>query len=248
MKIKLAAVIGMGTTSQRNGDSFNINGRVPLMAEADGGYKAAGELSSPFILGAFSGSMVGSAFTAANMLTEHAEAIKASEDDYKNSFLDYLERVRNEVIRQEGGSIAFSVALLYAYNDTIAVARLGKNRIYRFSGINLTAIPENREAQGRQMNGGMDHIEDIRSGDRFLILGPGVVSALTESEITNILSISTGVKDAAKRLFDEARAKNSQEDTTVIIFSVERGSPAGDSRRNVLRSPDCGAEVRGPGC
>ncbi len=225
MKIKIAAVIGMGTTSQRNCDSFNINGRVPLMAEADGGYKAAGEISTPFVIGAFSGSAVGSAFAAANMLTEHAEAIKLSEEEYKSSFLDYLERLRNEVIRREEGIIAFSVALLYAYNDTIAVARLGKNRIYRFSGIELMSIPENRQSGGKQMNGGMDHYDDIKTEDRFLILGPGVVNALTESEITNIMATSSSVKDAAKRLFDEAREKNSQEDTTVIVFSVERELP-----------------------
>lgn len=220
MKFEIAAITSMGMLHSNNCDSFNINGKILTTTQADKGYKAAGVLNAPIVLSCCSSTKVGSAYEASSILNEFIPVIHRSEENYKTVFLDYLENVKNSVILHGDGNIGLSVSLLYAFDDKIAIARLGKSRIYRFTDVYLTKLLENEVKDGKKINGGIDIIDNLSDNETFLLCSSGFFEAVSDSEISNALSLSENAKDAAKRLSDIAKSKNPKEDITLIIIKA----------------------------
>ena len=79
-------------------------------------------------------------------------------------------------------------------------------------------------------------IYDVAEGDSFLICSDGLLSALGEEKIEDILSLRSDSSYIAFRLVDEAMKRSSSGDLTAMVVQVERRYEGSSVRRSQARS------------
>jgi serine/threonine protein phosphatase PrpC/LysM repeat protein len=79
-------------------------------------------------------------------------------------------------------------------------------------------------------------IYDVAEGDSFLICSDGLIQALGEEKIEDILSLRSDSAYIASRMVEEAMKRSSSGDLTAMVVQVERRYEGSPSRRTTARS------------
>jgi protein phosphatase/serine/threonine-protein phosphatase Stp1 len=239
-RLRSSAMTDTGPRRTHNEDAFVNRPDLGIWAVADGaGGHQAGEVASGMIVEALGTITPG--LNAADALAE----IRARIDGVHRSLIEEAAR------RGPGVAIASTVVILCVRPPHYACLWAGDSRAYCFSGgafyrvtrdhslvqelVDAGVIDAHETESHPQANvitravGAGDAetfaldkaIDVLRPGDRLLLCSDGLTKTMTEDDIVAVLR--DGGEDAAKRLVEEAVARQANDNVTAVVLDVLDG-------------------------
>ncbi len=219
---ELAVITSKAKGAANNKDSVNMNGRVLTLQEADKGYKGAGSFNAPCVLALASSVRDGYSAAALTALNERMQSIRDSESGFKNAIDLYFSDASYALTRLDAGENALSLAVLYTYGNSISVARLGGDVIYRRAGGMVVGVAsEDVPSSGDGGSFGYEDIAEPTDDETFVILSEGAASVISQSEIEVIMSAGAPIRETVNEIYRAIREKNGGNSISVMIVSVK---------------------------
>ena len=251
---------------QRQGNEDSLFVRSPIFVVADGmGGAQAGEVASRMAVEAFDGGLRGGA--PAQELTDLITA--ANERIHASSRAD-----------DRRAGMGTTVTAAYVGEEAVTIAHVGDSRAYLLRGGKLTRLTRDHTlveeliARGKLTEeqaeshpqrsvitrsvGPEPGVEvdtetyPAREGDVFLICSDGLTSMVHEARLLPILTGSSSLAEAGRRLISAANDAGGRDNITVVLFRLEsvqpRGALASEQPTQVgesaLTTADVGAALR----
>lgn len=234
-----AGVTDPGRRRRRNEDAFVVD--PPLFVIADGmGGAQAGEVAARLAASAFR------EFHEADILAgpERLEAI------VQEANRRIYERARSD---RDTSGMGTTVTAALVEAGGIAIGHVGDSRAYRLRGGQIEQLtddhslvadlvrsgrlqPEEADqhsqrnvitrALGTDPEVDVDTVEvDAEAGDIFLLCSDGLTTMVGDDEIVRIIHENRTLDDAAKALVKAANRRGGEDNVTVILFTVDIGTP-----------------------
>ena len=199
-----------------NGDNLNLNGKVISSQEADAGFKAAGNVKSPYVAVLASGNQKGFAAGAAAAFNDYVKDVNINKHNAEaviNRFFDDMDSVV-EKCSIDGARL--SIGIVCAYDDCVVAAKTGNCHLLRFSEGELFEIALSDDDGGR----GFQFVDVIADGDVFALIGEESATDLDYDGIVNVFDqgneLKLAVRDIFKLLSTSARGK----DCSVVLMKL----------------------------
>ena len=116
-----------------NGDNLNLNGKVVSLQEADAGFKAAGNVKTPYVAVVASGNQKGYASGAAVAFNDYVKDIHLNKYNAEAVVSRYFDDMQTVVEKCDIEGSKLSIAIVCVYDDCVIAAKSGDCHILRFS-------------------------------------------------------------------------------------------------------------------
>ncbi len=236
----------VGLVRKRNEDAFYVDAERGFAVVADGmGGAPAGELASRLAVDAAVGKLASAVsdpaiHTPEGLVDACSDALRAAETE--------VTREGRENPINRGLGCTLTILLLDSDRTHFAVAHVGDSRIYRLRDGVLEQLSRDHTLAQESVDEGrlppdavrhhpFGHIltrvvgmegeveaqfetGEVRKGDGFFLCTDGVIRVLEEPEIEEILSQTSDLADATRRIIEDANDRGGPDNSTVVLLDL----------------------------
>ncbi len=216
MKIEAAAVTQKRPSAEFNNDSVNINGKVFSREIIKNGYKGSGVVSGDVYFALASSGVDGFADAAVAAFNDNAADFRNNAPE--NVLVDFFDNCREALQRTEHESSELVCSNLYASGRKVVIALNGNAAVYKCADNSCVRVSDTN------VNDSGVHTRvfpDVDPGDIFILVSPGVTSALSDKDIDDICKVSDGsVKRIVNLISKVALSKDGTEAGSAIAVKI----------------------------
>lgn len=200
-----------------NGDNLNLNGRVISLQEADAGFKAAGNVKTPYVAVIASGNQKGYASGAAVAFNDYVKDIHLNKYNAEAVVSRYFDDMQAVVEKCDIEGSKLSIAIVCVYDDCVIAAKSGNCHILRFSEGELFEIALSDDDGGR----GFQFVDVVTEGDMFALVGEEASSDLDYDGIVNAFDNTNDLKEKLKEFYKVLSIRARGMDCSVVLIKLE---------------------------
>ena len=199
-----------------NGDNLNLNGKVVSLQEADAGFKAAGNVKTPYVAVVASGNQKGYASGAAVAFTDYVQDIHLNKYTAEAVVSRYFDDMQTVVDKCDIEGSKLSIAIVCVYDDCVIAAKSGDCHILRFSEGELFEIALSDDEGGR----GFQFVDVVSEGDIFALVGEEASTDLDYDGIVNAFDGSSDLKETIKEFYKVLSTRARGMDCSVVLMKL----------------------------